>query len=293
MRNKLIVLSLFLLFSAEGNSQEFGTLSGTFRVGGGIYGAAFSFFTPLTVGVVRVLPFTGWGNKDFNDWSSAQHRAFRFLNVGADIWIPNWSITSSNLDVNLERGGNKNWGKQFTYCIGYYLNWKSPFSRFGLFGGVDYEWKNFDLVYPYSELRGGTRFSSVSLNGHNYKDVSVSQNIINSLVPTFGVRYRLIDPMKEVEGFPINVVLEAGISYVINIIYKNDDGYGFDAINNGFRTIIGVALTTNRFGSIHIRWTKDLYNLFNTNYSASNGPLFDNKITNNFSCFCIGWAVFI
>lgn len=294
MKRKLFFLSLLLLISTKGYSQDFGTLSGTIRLGGGMLGTGFSFFPPLVVGTLRVLPFTHWGDKDFNNWSSEQHGIFRFINVGGDIMIPNWTMSGSDIDINLEHGdGNSYSGNQYTYSVGYFLNWRSHFSRFGLFGGIDYEWKNFDMIYPYSELRSDTRYSSISVGGHNYFDVSFSRNKMNSLTPTIGMRYRLIDPMKEIEGFPFNVVLEAGMSYVVNILYKNDDGYGLDALHNGFRPMLGIAVTTNRLGSIHIRWTKDLYNLFSNDYNATKGPLFENQISNSFSCISIGWALFI
>lgn len=289
----LVIVLMMISYSAR--SQEFGTLSGTIRVGGGVYGTVFSFFSPILTGTLRVLPFTNWGDRELNNWSSEQHGVFRFLNVGGDFFSPNWTMTGSDLDINLEHGDGSNMfgGNQYTYCVGYYLNWKSLFSGIGLFGGIDYEWKNFDVIYPYSEMRSDTRYSSISIGGHNYYDVSFSRHKINSLTPTIGVRYRLIDPMKEIDGFPFNVVLEAGMSYVVNILYKNDDGYGLDALHNGFRPMLGIAVTTNRWGSVHIRWTKDLYNLFSNDYNATKGPLFENNISNSFSCLSIGWALFI
>lgn len=276
MRIKSLAIVLMALISMSAYSQEFGTLSGTIRVGGGLYGTVYSYGTPVTVGLLQAFKFT---NFDSGNWSNEQHGVFRFLNVGGDILVPNWSMAASNNSIELHRplddsqaGGFLDGGlKQYTSYIGYYLNWRSQFSGLGFFGGMDYEWRNFVLMYPYP---------------------NVAYNKIQALVPAVGVRYRVIDPMKEIEGFPFNIVLEAGISYVINTVYNNNEGYGIDALNNGFRPILGVSVTTNRFGSIHVRWTKDLYSLFNKNYEASSGFLYNNEITNNFSCLSIGWAIF-
>lgn len=278
---KFISLFFVLLTSVSisTNAQNFGTWSGTIRIGGGNYGPVYSYITPVTVVLLRTLKFTGFSDKDFQNWSSRQHGAFRFFNIGGDILLPNWTMTASNEEIELSKWDDDNflndYARQYTYYIGYYFNWKSTFSRIGLFIGADYEWKNFILHFtkpPYP---------------------NVARNKIHSLVPTVGLRYRLLSPLKEIEGFPFNVVLEGGMSFVVNVKYDNTDGYGLEALNNGFRPMLGIAITTNRYGSIHIRWTKDLYNLFNNDYSATEGSLFNNKIYNDFSCYSIGWTIFI
>lgn len=275
MKIKTILVTALTLFSINSYSKEFGTLSGTVRVGGGLFGSTYAYGVPVIVALLQAFKVTDF---DANKWSNEQHSVLRFLNIGGDIVVPNWSISSSNNNIEILRpledyqADGFLVGKQYTSYIGYYLNWKSMFSGLGFFGGLDYEWRNFVLHYPYPNM---------------------SYNKIQSLVPALGLRYRLISPMKEIEGFPINIVLEAGISYVINTKYTNSDNYSLKALNNGFRTIVGIAITTNRFGSLHVRWTKDLYNIFNKNYSASQGPLFNNVISNNFNSFSIGWAIFI
>ena len=276
MKIKSILTILLTSIAITANSQNFGTWSGTIRIGGGTYGTVYSYVTPVTVGLLRTFNFTDWKDKDFQNWSNEQHGAFRFLNIGGDILVPKWSMTASNVDIELLRGDDDNFlndaVNQYTYYIGYYFNWRSTLSRFGLFFGADYEWKNFDIHYPYP---------------------NVSHNKIHSIVPSFGLRYRLISPMKEIEGFPFNIVLEGGLSYVVNIKYDNYDNYDIEALNNGFRPMLGVVITTNRFGSIHLRWTKDLYNLFNNDYNPVEGPLYNNEIYNEFSCMSIGWSIFI
>lgn len=276
MKIKSILAVLLTMIAITAHSQNFGTWSGTIRLGGGTYGTVYSYVTPVTVGLLRAFKFTDWNDKDFQKWSSEQHGAFRFFNIGGDILVPNWSMTASNVDIELLRGDDDNFlntpVNQYTYYIGYYFNWRSAFSRFGLFFGADYEWKNFDMHYPYP---------------------NVSHNKIHSIAPTFGLRYRLFSPMKEIEGFPFNIVLEGGISYIVNIKYDNYEGYDLEALNNGFRPMLGIAITTNRFGSIHLRWTKDVYNLFNNEYTPTKGPLYNNKIYNEFSCMSIGWSIFI
>lgn len=272
---------MFLVFlTISTNAQKFGTLSGTIRVGGGIYGTVYSYCAPVTLALCTALSFTDFTVEDANNWSNEQHGFFRFFNIGGDVLIPNWSMSSSNINIELLRpyesyqedsfldGGMK----QYTTYLGYYFNWKSLSTRFGGYFGADYEWKNFVIHYPYP---------------------NVAYNKIHSVVPSVGLRYRLLSPMTEIGGFPFNVVFEAGLSYVICIKYKNNCGYGSDALNNGFRSMLGVAITTNRFGAIHVRWSKDLYNIFNEDYAATDGFLYNNTITNDFSCISIGWAIFL
>ena len=98
------------------------------------------------------------------------------------------------------------------------------------------------------------------------------------------------------------MVFEAGLSYACVIDYKNKVsstdhliGYGTEALNNGFRVQLGIVLTTNKWGSLNLRWNKDLYDLYNNDNisTISNGCLYNNTITNSFSCFSIGWATFL
>lgn len=277
MRNRLFSLIFLSLFSLNSYSQEFGTLSGTIRFGGGTYGTGFSFGTPLIVGILQAFHLSDF---DCNDWASEQHSVLRFFNVGGDILVPNWSITSTKGNLQLHRPLEDYevdgfWGdelKQYTSYFGYYLNWRSHFSRWGGYLGIDYEWRNFLVMYPYP---------------------NVAYNKIHAIVPAVGVRYRLINPLNEIQGVPFNIVLEGGISYVINTHYDNNEGYGLEALNNGARPMIGVAITTNRFGSIHLRWSKDSFDLFNSGYEATKGFLNNNIIHNDFSCVSIGWALFL
>lgn len=297
MKNKLLILFLLTMVSfgataqnhddflrdvssQQSNSGKYSTWSGTIRLGGGLYGTMYSYITPVTVGLLRAFKFTEWTGKDFQNWSSEQHGAFRFFNIGGDILVPNWSMTATNANIELLRpledyevDGFLDGGlKQYTTYLGYFFNWRAQLSGFACFFGADYQWLNFRIHYPYPNC---------------------SYNKIHSLVPTIGLRYYLIDHLKEAEIFRFNIVLEAGMSYIFHIKYENTDGYGLEALNNGFRPMLGIAITTSRFGSIHLRWTKDLYNLFNKDYSATKGFLYNNEIDNTFSCLCIGWTIFI
>lgn len=276
MRIKTLLIAFLTTLSINANSQNFDPWSGTVRIGGGVYGTVYSYVMPVTVGLLQAFKVT---NFDVNQWSNEQHTFLRFFNIGGDILVPNWSMQASNTRLELLRPLedyqtnflNHSY-RQFTNYVGYYFNWKDPFSRFGLWFGADYEWRSFLVHYPYP---------------------NTSCNKIQAIVPSVGVRLRLLDPMKEIGGFPFNVVIEGGVSFAINTKYENDEGYGLDALNNGFRPVLGLAVTTNRFGSIHVRWTKDLYQLFDKNYKPISGFLYNNEITNSFSCFSIGWALFI
>lgn len=266
--------------TSNDSPEEFGTWSGTIRLGGGLYGTLYSYVTPVTVGLLRAFKFTNWSETDYLNWSKEQHGFFRFFNIGGDILIPNWSMSGSKTNIDFLRpledyqvDGFLDGGlKQYTTYVGYFFNWRSHTSGLGLFFGADYEWRNFLIHYPYP---------------------NTSYNKIHSLVPTFGLRYRLFDPIKYDKTLRFSVILEAGMSYIVNTKYDNTDDYGIEALNNGFRPMLGIAITTTRFGSIHLRWTKDLYNLFNKDFQATEGFLYDNEVDNTFSCISIGWAIFI
>lgn len=283
MKKKLLIIFLSIL-SINSYAQNFSNLSGTVRASCGWAGDAIIFGSVFTVWLTR-LGFALDGDGTFSGWIRQNHNTYlRFFNIGYDVQIPQWSMTSTNHDIKLDRpykhhsglydlfGGNN-----YIYYLGYYLNWKSPFSRFGFYAGADYEWRSFSLSYQ-PESDAVFRYSS--------------NNDIQSIVPAAGIRYRLISPEREIDGFPINLVLEAGLSYAFVTKYADDCGYGIDAVNNGFRANVGISITTNKYGSIHVRWSKDLYNVYKKGYTTTEGFLSDNEIRNNFSSFSIGYASF-
>jgi len=303
MKTKLLFIVLLTSITINVNSQNFSTWSGTIRFSGGLLGGAMVFSPMMTTWMLyEGFKFRygdgGYNNgASFSGWMRDNHVGFlRFLNAGYDFLIPQWSLSFSNENIKLDRfyarfdntfhdlffGDD-----HYINYMGYSINWKDPFSRFGYYFGADYELRKFSLDYTYK-----------APNQYNHWSVN---NEIQSLVPFAGIRYRLISPEKEIEGFPINVVLEAGVSYSIILSFKNDIGnnslnsYSTDALNNGIRTQLGVALTTNKYGSIYVRWIKDLYNLYNNDYIATdrNGYLYGTEVNSNISYFSIGYATFL
>lgn len=303
MKTKLLFIVLLTSITINVNSQNFSTWSGTIRFSGGLLGGAMVFSPMMTTWMLyEGFKFRygdgGYNNgASFSGWMRDNHVGFlRFLNAGYDFLIPQWSLSFSNENIKLDRfyarfdntfhdlffGDD-----HYINYMGYSINWKDPFSRFGFYFGADYELRKFSLDYTYK-----------APNQYNHWSVN---NEIQSLVPFAGIRYRLISPEKEIEGFPINVVLEAGVSYSIILSFKNDIGnnslnsYSTDALNNGIRTQLGVALTTNKYGSIYVRWIKDLYNLYNNDYIATdrNGYLYGTEVNSNISYFSIGYATFL
>lgn len=298
MLRKLLIIITLLTFSTSSYSQRFGSLSGTIRFSGGALGAGMVFSpTYLTWLLYEGFSDKGYGG-NIDGWIRDNHLSFlRFLNVGYDFVFPQWEMNFSNNEILIDRmyASDDNTfdadfftNEKYINYIGYYLNWKDPFSRWGGYCGVDYELRKFSLEYK----------SNASQSYHYWR----SKNEIHSLVPSVGLRYRLISPEKEIEGFPLNVVLEAGLSYACVIDYKNEVtstdhliGYDTGALNNGIRVQLGIVLTTNKWGSLNLRWNKDLYDLYNNDNisTISNGCLYNNTVINSFSCFSIGWATFL
>lgn len=292
MRLKVLIISVLTSVAISANAQNFSSLSGTVRLSCGWVGDAV-FSAPVCSIWLTRLGFLLDGSATFSGWIRQNHNTFlRFFNVGYDVHIPQWTMNSANKAIEIMRPFTRNFSdiydffgdNNYIHYIGYYFNWRDPFSRLGYYAGADYEWRNFAIAYQ----------SDTDVIKHT------SHHEIRSLVPAAGVRFRLISPDKEIEGFPINVVLEAGLSYAIATNYKNQKDFSSDdecfytaeAINNGFRANVGVFITTNKFGSIHVRWNKDLYKLYNSDYVTTDGFLANDEITNNFSCFSIGWASF-
>lgn len=291
---------MFLVFlTINTNAQKFGTLSGTIRFSGGLGGAAMIYSPMLTTWLL----YEGFSSKGYgvtySGWVRDNHLSFlRFFNAGYDFLYPQWFMSFSDENIKMEQtyahSDNTFIDVFFTNdnyinYIGYYLNWKDPFSRYGFYCGIDYELRKFSLTYK-----------SFSSNSYHYWH---TRNEIQSLVPSVGLRYRLISPDKEVDGFPFNIVLEAGLSYAIVIKFNNEidyytdalNNYSTDALNNGFRAQLGIAITTNKWGSLYLRWNKDLYNFYNNDNIAKdkNGYLYNNTIKTNLSCFSFGWATFL
>lgn len=306
MRIKTIILVLLLSISIISNSQNFSALSGTIRFSGGLLGGAM-MYAPMSMGFLIGGGLKGSFGLDFPNVIRNNHLSFlRFYNAGYGFVIPQWSITFSNDEVKLGQitasDDNKFHDLFFTNdCyinyIGYNINWRDPFSRFGLYCGADYELRKYSLD-----------FSSYSSHWYNQYYHCLIYNEIQLFVPSVGLRYRLIDPDKEIEGFPFNIVLESGISYAIILGFKNEvhsgealENYTINALNNGFRSQLGIAITSNKFGSLYLRWAKDLYNLYNNDYIATDnkGYLYNkelkyhNVVKTSFSFFCIGWATFL
>lgn len=303
MKIKIAFVAIIMAITLNANSQNFSTWSGTIRFSGGLLGAGMVFSPMMTTWMIyEGFKFrysdNGYSNgASFSGWMRDNHVGFlRFFNAGYDFLVPQWSMSFSNDNIKFDRFyarfDNTFHDLFFTNdCyinyMGYNINWKDPFSRFGFYFGADYELRKFSLDYTY--------------NAPNQYDHWAVNNEIQSLVPSAGIRYRLISPEKEIEGFPINVVLEAGVSYSIILNFKNDIGnnslnsYSKDALNNGFRTQFGVALTTNKYGAIYVRWIKDLYNLYNNDYIAKdrNGYLYGTEINTSTSYFSIGYSTFL
>lgn len=290
MRKRFFLLLLLASITTNVNSQNFSSLSGTVRIGmppwpWGLCSMGLTGAAQLTRNkIVHDGPTSTIPN-----WLYQNHNSFRFFNMGYDFIIPYWSMTSADNGCEIQppfTGTIRN--DQYINYIGYFINWKSLFSRFGFYCGIDYEWRRFRLLWQ---------------DDRGYHPMS--NHVIQSLVPSVGLRYRIIDPTKEIEGFPINIVLEAGVSYAIAVNYKIDYRYTSDsktncsteALNNGLRSMVGISVTTNKFGSIHLRWSKDLYNFYNNDYVATDEFWFlftdDIGFKNNFSCISFGWATFL
>lgn len=304
MRIKLLIIVLLASITINANSQNFNTWSGTIRFSGGLLGAGM-VFSPMmaTWGIYEGFKWRygdgGYNNgASFSGWMRDNHIGFlRFFNAGYDFVVPQWSMSFSNDEIIVDqRVSSKDnlfnslffWDDHYINYMGYYLNWKDPFSRFGFYCGADYELRTFGLEYKF-------------IAPGQYHAWSV-HNEIQSLVPSVGIRYRLISPEREIEGFPINIVLEAGLSYAVVLNLKNKvmstdalNNYNADALNNGFRSSLGMAITTNKWGSLVVRWIKDLYNLYNNDHIAtdSNGYLYNNEVKSSISYFSIGYSTFL
>lgn len=296
MKHKLFVLLLFTSVLYNGYSQSFSTWSGTIRFSGGLLGGAM-IYSPMMTSWLLYEGFSDKGNGgNILDWVKDNHLGFlRFFNAAYDFVIPQWSMTF--LDNNIESGriyaskGNTFHDLFFTNdkyinYIGYQISYKDLFSRLGIFGGIDYELRKFSLEYKLDN----------PMDYHFWH----RNNEIQLLVPTIGIRYRIISPEKEIEGFPFNVVFETGLSYAIVLKYvtfpygRNYSDYD-GTLKNGFRTQLGIAITTNKLLSVHIRWTNDLYNLFDNAYVVTDSEegLLKYNIKTNLGCFSIGLATFL
>ena len=298
MRLKSFFFALLITFAMNVNSQSVSPWSGTIRFSGGFLGVAM-LYCPMFTGW---LLYEGFSPKGYGftylDWARDNHLSFlRFFNACYDFRFPHFSMSFSKNNIKVDHIYSQSdntfvdlffTNDSYSNYIGYYLNWTDKFSKMGFYLGMDYELRKFSLEYK----------SDIPDQYHYWH----SNIEIQSVVPSVGLRYRVISPEKEMDGFPFNIVLEAGISYAVVINYEdkltrtdNLTNYSIDVLNNGFRSLLGVAITTNEWGSLYVRWTKDFYNIYNNEYIANDkdGYLYGNEIKNSFSCISVGWATFL
>lgn len=284
MRLKSIFFALLIAFAMNVNSQSVSPWSGTIRFSGGFLGGAM-LYSPMFTGWLINAGFSGGSY----NWARDNHHLsfLRFFNACYDFRFPHFSMSFSKNNIKVDHIYSQSdntfvdlffTNDSYSNYIGYYLNWNDKFSRIGFYLGVDYELRKFGLKYEFESP--------------NYFERWSYENEIQSVVPSVGLRYRLISPERELGGFPFNIVIEGGISYAIAVKYDNNS---VDALNDGFRSLLGIAITTNEWGSIYVRWVKDFYNIFNNEYIANDKDfyLYGNEIKDSFSCFSVGYATFL
>ena len=161
MRIKLLIIALLTSITINANSQNFNTWSGTIRFSGGLLGAGMVFSPMMTTWMLyEGFKFRygddGYKNgASFSGWMRDNHIGFlRFFNAGYDFLVPQWSMSFSNDNIKLDRFYARFdntfhdlffWDDHYINYMGYSINWKDPFSRFGFYFGADYELRKFSL----------------------------------------------------------------------------------------------------------------------------------------------------
>lgn len=192
-----------------------------------------------------------------------------------DFHIPGWSMSQFDEDIPLAA---PDWWSIFypdmvhdyNFSIGYEFSWKSLLMPFGAYFGLDFEWRQ--LCIDKGTLTGKHR--------------------VRAFLPSAGVRLYLLGNRFEREH-SWNIVADCGGSYNIPVWYSNFFNWSIDALGRGFRSRLGIGVSTLDYGCLYIRWEKDLYNFFNTDFCLPDGRHpFENQ-SNLFSSIIVGWSLLI
>ena len=196
-----------------------------------------------------------------------------------DIHTPVWAMKNGEEDIALK---GPDWyaifypdlNHNFSYALGYEVSWKSLTHPYGGYLGVDYECRQICI-----------------------KDgVLIGRHRLNTIVPTAGVRLRLLSILNE--GFEMkhnwDILVDIGAAYAINVKYHNFYNWDVDAVNNGFRLKLGLGFSTVSYGNWYVRYEIDCYNFFNSDYHPTDGSIaYFSNYTNTFNSIVLGWKLLL
>lgn len=192
-----------------------------------------------------------------------------------DLHIPAWSLTQSGNDVPLEKA---DWWSilypdlihNYNFAVGYEFSWKSLEIPLGAYVGADVEWRQ--ICFKEGMIAGKHRMTF--------------------FVPSAGLRFRLLGNGFERKN-SWNIVLDCGAAYSYAMKYKNFYQWDTNALGNGFRPRIGLIFSTLDHGSFYVRWEKDMYELFNNDFTLPDGRKPFDNMHSEFYSIILGWALFI
>lgn len=190
-----------------------------------------------------------------------------------EMHVPEWSLSDENGEIPMmaPRWWSfllPDWKHNYKCSIGYELSWKSLLYPIGLYASINHEWQQ---IYIRDGLYSG-------------------KHKVSSFVPIAGIRLRLLGVGFEMDN-NWNIVLDAGAAYVYRHKARNFYGWGKEAFSNGIRPRVGLAVSTIRYGTLFLRYEKDLFNFFNPDFVDENLPISLPKTENVFSSLTLGWTL--
>lgn len=194
-----------------------------------------------------------------------------------DAHLPAWSLSRDGTDIPL--GAPKWWTllypnvrNNYNFSVGYELSAKFFRLPLGLYAGADFEWRNVNIQ------TGGV------LSGLHK---------MTSFLPSAGIRIRVLG-----NGFERrhnwNIVLDCGTYYNLPLRYRSFTNWNTaEALGKGFRPRVGLIFSTVHNGSYYIRWEKDMYDLFNQDFTLPDGRKPFDGIHSSFYSIIFGFSLFV
>lgn len=260
----MLILATFLACGVCAQSQAPNYRSsyfyGTFKSRGGlamgIPSGIISAFNPYRGDVLKKHPVLRWLS----------------VSIEMDFHIPAWSMSQGGNDLPL--ASPRWWGflaadlkHDYNFSYGYEISWVSKVVPVGAYIGIDYEWRQVCLE----------------------EGLLAGRHQTQAILPSAGIRVHLLGIGFE-RSHNWNIVLEGGASFNYATKYTSFFDWGRSAVNNGFRSRLGIAFSTQRFGAYYVRWEHDMYDFFNQNFSMPDGSKPFEGIRNDFNHVVFGWA---
>ena len=263
----LLVCLGFFHVPAQAQLGHFASVHGSLKFrGSGIYGMFPAMLIAMSDAVI------------FEDDEALSDPVARWLipTSELDMHIPFWSLSQNGEKLPL---GSPRWWSFFypdqrnNFCFALGYEFSAKFFRFpiGLYAGSDFEWRKINV---------------------QTEGVMSGLHSMTLFMPSAGIRIRMLGIAFE-RRHNWNIVLDCGTYYNLPLKYESFNNWGKDVLGKGFRPRVGLIFSTVNKGSYFIRWEKEMYNMFNQDYTLPDGRKPFEGIGGRFNSIILGFSLFV